>query len=169
MATSSRITTTHEGHLYEDQIRNYQRNARRKYMVQKTLRTITGNSKVQTLEQQINPDVQLRNSMAERANIAPAEVLYKSRNDEINHRVYIHRSEESMLILDDHQEDRALIQEASLQALERSGMRYIHLGIIQVRIQILHRTEEGTMALVVFRDTRWKGDQAIFATMEVDL
>ncbi|KAG6469878.1 hypothetical protein ZIOFF_070811 [Zingiber officinale] len=28
---------------------------------------------------------------------------------------------------------------------------------------------EGTMALVVFRDNRWQGDQAILATMEVDL
>ncbi|KAG6516457.1 hypothetical protein ZIOFF_026922 [Zingiber officinale] len=42
-------------------------------------------------------------------------------------------------------------------------------GVIQVRIQILHRQEEGTLALVVFRDNRWQGDQAIFATMEIDL
>ncbi|KAG6510393.1 hypothetical protein ZIOFF_028403 [Zingiber officinale] len=39
----------------------------------------------------------------------------------------------------------------------------------EVRIQILHRQQEGTMALVVFRDNRWQGDQAIIATMEVDL
>ncbi|KAG6534354.1 hypothetical protein ZIOFF_008240 [Zingiber officinale] len=31
------------------------------------------------------------------------------------------------------------------------------------------RQEEGTLALVVFRDNRWQGDQAIFATMEIDL
>ncbi|KAG6528595.1 hypothetical protein ZIOFF_010774 [Zingiber officinale] len=31
------------------------------------------------------------------------------------------------------------------------------------------RQEEGTLALIVFRDNRWQGDQAIFATMEVDL
>ncbi|KAG6533348.1 hypothetical protein ZIOFF_007215 [Zingiber officinale] len=43
------------------------------------------------------------------------------------------------------------------------------MGVIQVRIQILHRQEEGTLALVVFRDNRWQGDQAIFATMEIDM
>ncbi|KAG6493733.1 hypothetical protein ZIOFF_048734 [Zingiber officinale] len=48
-------------------------------------------------------------------------------------------------------------------------MRFLHMGVIQVRIQILHRQEEGTLALVVFRDNRWQGDQAIFATMEIDL
>ncbi|KAG6518358.1 hypothetical protein ZIOFF_021833 [Zingiber officinale] len=48
-------------------------------------------------------------------------------------------------------------------------MQYIHLGVLQVRIQILHRQREGTMALIVFRDNRWQGDQAILATMEVDL
>ncbi|KAG6511713.1 hypothetical protein ZIOFF_029790 [Zingiber officinale] len=31
------------------------------------------------------------------------------------------------------------------------------------------KQEEGTLALVVFRDNRWQGDQAIFATMEIDL
>ncbi|KAG6532210.1 hypothetical protein ZIOFF_006049 [Zingiber officinale] len=39
----------------------------------------------------------------------------------------------------------------------------------QVHSQILHRQEEGTLALIVFRDNRWQGDQAIFATMEIDL
>ncbi|KAG6510395.1 hypothetical protein ZIOFF_028405 [Zingiber officinale] len=29
--------------------------------------------------------------------------------------------------------------------------------------------EEGTLLLIIFRDNRWQGDQAIFATMEVDL
>ncbi|KAG6513952.1 hypothetical protein ZIOFF_024289 [Zingiber officinale] len=48
-------------------------------------------------------------------------------------------------------------------------MRFLHIGVIQVRVQILHRQEEGTMLLVVFRDNRWQGDQSIFATMEIDL
>ncbi|KAG6492706.1 hypothetical protein ZIOFF_047671 [Zingiber officinale] len=48
-------------------------------------------------------------------------------------------------------------------------MQYIHLGVLQVRVQILHRQREGTMALIVFRDNRWQGDQAILATMEADL
>ncbi|KAG6500563.1 hypothetical protein ZIOFF_040411 [Zingiber officinale] len=43
------------------------------------------------------------------------------------------------------------------------------MGVIQVRVQILHRQEEGTLLLIVFRDNKWQGDQAIFSTMEVDL
>lgn len=61
------------------------------------------------------------------------------------------------------------IQGESFNQLQRSRMQYIHLGILLVRIQTLHRQEEGTMALIVFRDNRWAGDQAILATMEVDL
>ncbi|KAG6489505.1 hypothetical protein ZIOFF_050776 [Zingiber officinale] len=53
--------------------------------------------------------------------------------------------------------------------LQRSGMRFIHMGVIQVRIQILHRQEEGTMTLILFGDNRWQGDRAILATMEIDL
>lgn len=48
-------------------------------------------------------------------------------------------------------------------------MQFIHIGLMQVRLQILHRRDEGTLALVIFRDNRWQGDQSIFATMEVDL
>ncbi|CAD5178852.1 unnamed protein product [Musa acuminata subsp. malaccensis] len=106
--------------------------------------------------------------MRERAAIAPAEVLYHSRRDDVHHRVYTHRSEEAMLVTN-NQEDRAFIQEQSFDQLIRSGMRYIHLGILQTRIQTLHRQEEGTLALLVFRDNRWADDRSIIATMEVDL
>ncbi|KAG6521641.1 hypothetical protein ZIOFF_018766 [Zingiber officinale] len=92
----------------------------------------------------------------------------QGRRDDIHHRVYMHRSEEAILVTT-NQVDRAFIQEESFHQLQRSGMRFIHMGIIQVRIQILHRQEEGTLLLVVFRDNRWQGDQAIFATMEIDL
>ncbi|KAG6510491.1 hypothetical protein ZIOFF_028515 [Zingiber officinale] len=107
--------------------------------------------------------------MQERASIVPAEVLYHSRRDDAHHRVYVHRSEEAILVTDNHQVDRNFIQEESFTHLQRSRMQYVHLGVLQVRIQILHRQYEGTMALVVFRDNRWQGDQAILATMEVDL
>ncbi|KAG6508481.1 hypothetical protein ZIOFF_033855 [Zingiber officinale] len=80
----------------------------------------------------------------------------------------MHRSEEAILVTT-NQVDRALIQPESFMQLQRSGMRFIHMGVIQVRVQILHRQEEGTLLLIVFRDNRWQGDQAIFATMEVDL
>ncbi|KAF3785196.1 Polyprotein P3 [Nymphaea thermarum] len=65
--------------------------------------------------------------------------------------------------------DRPFIQPESYQALNRSNFRFIHVGLAQVRLQILHRRDEGTQALVVFRDNRWQNDQAIFASMEVDL
>ncbi|KAG6506045.1 hypothetical protein ZIOFF_031360 [Zingiber officinale] len=104
----------------------------------------------------------------ERAAIVPAEVLYHSRRDDTHHRVYMHRSEEAMLVTS-NQVDRAFIQPESFIQLQRSGMRFLHMGVIQVRIQILHRQEEGTLALIIFRDNRWQGDQSIFATMEVDL
>ncbi|KAG6487514.1 hypothetical protein ZIOFF_056101 [Zingiber officinale] len=106
--------------------------------------------------------------MQERAAIVPAEVLYHSRRDDIHHRVYVHRAEEAILVTN-NQINRAFIQPESFEQLRRSGMQFMHMGIIQVQVQILHRREEGTLALIVFRDNRWQGDQAIFATMEVDL
>ncbi|KAG6470143.1 hypothetical protein ZIOFF_071200 [Zingiber officinale] len=165
------ITTTP---LFEDQIRGYRRNQRRLFNAQQAARRvgqalIGGTSTRHTLEQQIEPETQLQLSMQERTSIVPAEVLYHSRRDDAHHRVYVHRSEEAILVTDNHQVDRSFIQEESFSQLQRSGMQYIHLGVLQVRIQILHRQQEGTMALVVFRDNRWQGDQAIIATMEVDL
>ncbi|KAG6489983.1 hypothetical protein ZIOFF_051265 [Zingiber officinale] len=120
-------------------------------------------------EQQIEPEAQLQLSMQERASIVPTEVLYHSRRDDVHHRVYVHRSEEAILVTDNHQVDRSFIQEESFNQLRRSRMQYIHLGVLLVRIQILHRQREGTMTLIVFRDNRWLGDQAILTTMEVDL
>ncbi|KAG6502916.1 hypothetical protein ZIOFF_035205 [Zingiber officinale] len=167
------ITRTNENApLFEDQIRDYRQNQRRRYNMKRTIqrvsRRLTGGSYNHSLEQQMDPQAQLRLSMQERAAIVPAEVLYHSRRDDAHHRVYIHRSEEAMLVTK-NQIDRAFIQQESYAQLQRSGMRFLHMGVIQVRIQILHRQEEGTMALIVFRDNRWQGDQAIFATMEIDL
>ncbi|KAG6483951.1 hypothetical protein ZIOFF_060744 [Zingiber officinale] len=121
-----------------------------------------------SLEQQLDPQTQLRLSMQERAAIVPAEVLYHSRRDDVHHRVYVHRSEEAMLVTS-NQIDQAFIQPESYTQLQRSGMSFLHMGVIQVRVQILHCQEEGTLALIVFRDNRWQGDQVIFATMEIDL
>ncbi|KAG6485231.1 hypothetical protein ZIOFF_053764 [Zingiber officinale] len=165
-------TRTEGAPLFEDQVREYRQNQRRRYnaqrAVQRVARRITGGSYNNALEQQLDPQTQLRLSMQERASIVPAEVLYHSRRDDAHHRVYVHRSEEAVLVTS-NQVDRAFIQPESFNQLQRSGMRFLHMGVIQVRIQILHRQEEGTLALVVFRDNRWQGDQAIFATMEIDL
>ncbi|KAG6506308.1 hypothetical protein ZIOFF_031631 [Zingiber officinale] len=169
--TEQQVATTP---LFEDQIRSYRRNQRRLYNTQQAARRIgrqlTGGGTTRyTLEQQLEPEAQLQLSMQERASIVPAEVLYHSRRDDAHHRVYVHRSEEAILVTDNHQVDRNFIQEESFAHLQRSRMQYIHMGVLQVRIQILHKQYEGTMALVVFRDNRWQGDQAILATMEVDL
>ncbi|KAG6468081.1 hypothetical protein ZIOFF_072649 [Zingiber officinale] len=160
--------------LFEDQIRSYRRNQRRLYNTQQAARRlgrqlIGGTSSRYTLEQQLEPEAQLQLSMQERASIVPAEVLYHSRRDDAHHRVYVHRSEEVILVTDNHQVDRSFIQEESFMQLQRSHMQYIHLGVLQVCVQILHRQHEGTMTLIVLRDNRWQGDQAILATMEVDL
>ncbi|CDN68224.1 polyprotein [Grapevine Roditis leaf discoloration-associated virus] len=158
--------------LFEDQVRDYRRNQRRRFIAEQALRRtigkIRGRRYNQTLEQTIDPEEELSQSMQERANLVPAEVLYRTRRDNINHQVYNHRSEEAMLCVGE-QQDRSFIQPDSFQELQRSGMQFIHLGVLQVRIQILHRADEGTMALVVFRDNRWQGDQSIFAIAEVDL
>ncbi|KAG6499736.1 uncharacterized protein LOC121996478 isoform X2 [Zingiber officinale] len=172
VATNSR-TNTEGVSLFEDQVRNYRQNQRRRYMagraLQRMARRITGREPYEyTLEQQLDPQVQLRQSMQERAALVPAEVLYHSRRDDAHHSVYVHRSEEAILVTT-NQIDRSFIQEESFHQLQRSRMRFIHMGIIQVRVQILHRQEEGTLLLVVFRDNRWRGDQAIFAAMEIDL
>ncbi|KAG6537734.1 hypothetical protein ZIOFF_002830 [Zingiber officinale] len=166
------VTRPGEARVFEDQIREYRQAHRRRYNAQRAIQRvashITGRTYTRSLEQQMDPQVQLRLSMQERAAIVPAEVLYHSRRDDAHHRVYMHRSEEALLVTR-NQVDLSFIQPESYAQLQRSGMRFIHMGVIQVRIQILHRQEEGTLALVVFRDNRWQGDQAIFATMEIDL
>ncbi|KAG6505402.1 hypothetical protein ZIOFF_037758 [Zingiber officinale] len=166
------VTRPGEARVFEDQIREYRQAHRRRYnarrAIQRMASHITGRTYTRSLEQQMDPQVQLRLSMQERATIVPAEVLYHSRRDDAHHRVYMHRSEEALLVTR-NQADLSFIQPESYAQLQRSGLRFIHIGVIQVRIQILHRQEEGTLALVVFRDNRWQGDQAIFATMEIDL
>ncbi|KAG6470162.1 hypothetical protein ZIOFF_071219 [Zingiber officinale] len=75
-----------------------------------------------TLEQQIDPQIQLRLSMQERATIVPAKVLYHSRRDDAHHRVHVHRSEEAILVIDGNQLDRMFIQEGCYNQLQRSRM-----------------------------------------------
>ncbi|KAG6485641.1 hypothetical protein ZIOFF_054204 [Zingiber officinale] len=90
-----------------------------------------GSAPAHTLEQQIDPQEQLRLSMQERAALVPAEVLYHSRQDDAHHQVYIHRSEEAILVTEGNQIDRTFIQEGSFNQLQRSRMQYIHIGVPQ--------------------------------------
>ncbi|KAG6479306.1 hypothetical protein ZIOFF_062769 [Zingiber officinale] len=140
-----RVATTP---LFEDQIRNYRRNQRRLYNTQQAARRIgrqlTGGGTTRyTLEQQLEPEAQLQLSMQERASIVPGEIITK----------LIETSFKKKALL--------IYKEATCNTST--------WGVLQVRIQILHRQYEGTMVLVVIRDNRWQGDQAILATMEVDL
>nr|ACB87156.1 polyprotein [Citrus yellow mosaic virus] len=168
-ATTSRVEERDNTPLYDDQIRDYRQWQRRRHNMGRRWNQLIGRPYNQTLEQVVDPEVALQLSMQERARLVPAEVLYRSRSDDRHHQVYIHRSEEAILCVDGDQVDRLLIQPESAEQLNRSGMSFINMGIVQVRIQILHRQHEGTTALVVFRDNRWQGDQSIFATMELDL
>nr|ASV59777.1 polyprotein [Canna yellow mottle virus] len=176
---SGSTTTTGPGQpLVEDQIRDYRRAQRARYEAQRVARslgnigrTIVGRQpREHTLALLMDPDVELQRSMSERARTVPAEVLYMTRRDDIHHRVYHHRSEERMLVLANDQQDRTFIVQESYEALERAGFEYVHLGVMQVRFQILHRRFAGTLAFIVFRDTRWhEDDTSIIAAMEVDL
>ena len=126
-------TATPGAPLFEDQIREYRQDQRRNYVLQRrarnALQRLRGRpSPSNTLEQQLSPEVQLQLSMAERANIAPAEVLYRTRRDDAHHRVYVHRSEEAILCVGETQIERPFIQEESYEELRRSHMQYIHLG-----------------------------------------
>lgn len=157
-ASSSRQTQ------YDDQIREYRSTQRKLYNIQQKILKLKGRITrrpyQRTLEQEVRPEETLKLSMRRRARLVPAEVLYHDREDTTHHRVYHHRSEESIICLPQDQIDRSFIQPESADQLTRSGYSFIHIGIMQVRIQILHRQEEGTMAMIVFRDTRWEGDRS---------
>nr|WKY95835.1 polyprotein [Dioscorea bacilliform BL virus] len=157
----------------EDQIRDYRIGARRRYNMglgaQKLMKTLSlGKFYNPTLEQQIDPEKTLQLSSFQRASLVPAEILYHSRKDTVNHKVYTHWSEEADLIIN-NQYDSTFIKPESYLALQKSGMNFIHIGLMQVRIQVLHRQEAGTMAMIVFRDCSWKGKRSLIARMEIDL
>ena len=111
----------------EDQLIEYRNGQRRRYNAQRQLqrmgRIITrGSPRAHTLEQAMDPNVQLQLSMRQRAQTVPAEVLYRSIPNTIQHLVYNHRSEERMLVVRDDQINRLFIQRESYEQLQRSGM-----------------------------------------------
>ncbi|KAG6533223.1 hypothetical protein ZIOFF_007089 [Zingiber officinale] len=92
VTTLTRSIEAEEHPLFEDQVREYRQGQRRRYNAQRRLqritRSITGQGPFnQSLEQQLDPQVQLRLSMQERASIVPAEGVrgYEGwQNDEAN-------------------------------------------------------------------------------------
>ncbi|KAG6525878.1 hypothetical protein ZIOFF_015849 [Zingiber officinale] len=132
--TTEQLTTT--APMFEDQIREYRQNQRRLHNARRTTqrigRRLAGRTApVHTIEQQLDPQVELQASMTERASIVPAEILYHSRRDDEHYRVYIHRSEKPLLVINSSQVDKNFIQEESFHQLQRSRMQYIHIGILQ--------------------------------------
>ncbi|AAO21220.1 putative polyprotein [Badnavirus maculakalanchoes] len=178
----SRTETAEAGApLVDDQIREY-RSIRRTAYEARRRAGMAGRTMGRMLGQQpsnraapsiVNPDEELERSLTRRARTIPAEVLYLAQRREVDNRVYRNMTEERMLITDG-QQNRTFIRPESYSTLVASGYEYIHLGVLQVRIQTMHRAFAGTMALVVFRDTRWTRevsgeDRSIIAAMEVDL
>ncbi|RWW51745.1 hypothetical protein BHE74_00041886, partial [Ensete ventricosum] len=180
--SGSRTTTIAEPGtpLIDDQIREYRNSHRAAYEAQRLARQagnivgrIVGRQpREHTLSMVVNPNSELSRSLAHRARTVPAEVLYMTQREGPVNRVYRNRTEERMLVTN-NQQDRTFIYPESFEELMNAGFEYIHLGVLQVRLQIMHRTYAGTMALVVFRDTRWtRGgdeDRSIIAAMEADL
>uniref|UniRef100_A0A8F8XBN9 RNA-directed DNA polymerase n=1 Tax=Rubus yellow net virus TaxID=198310 RepID=A0A8F8XBN9_9VIRU len=152
----------------EDQIRGYRRSARIRHQAQQRLRRTFGRDFRNTIERQLDPDAELSLNRRRRANLGPAEVLYAHNGQEPVNRVYEHYSELSAHVVD-RQQDFRFIEEASYQRLTREGMQFIHVGMAMVRIQMLHRTDAGISALVVFRDTRWNDDRQVIGSMSVDM
>nr|AYD60109.1 ORF3 protein [Dioscorea bacilliform RT virus]AYD60112.1 ORF3 protein [Dioscorea bacilliform RT virus] len=158
---------------FDDQIRDYRLGARRRYNLQQGIKKMKnvlhlGTYNTPTLEQQVDPEKTLQLSAIKRASMVPAEILYHARPDTVNHKVYMHWSEEAALVVN-NQHDSTFIRPESYATLKKANMQFIHIGLMQVRIQVLHRLEAGTMALVVFRDCSWKGKRSTIARMEVDL
>ncbi|PKU80618.1 hypothetical protein MA16_Dca012375 [Dendrobium catenatum] len=151
----------------EDQIRGYRLRSRIAYELQ---RRLPRRHHYQTsLESQLDPEAELQLSQRKRANLVPAETLYEDGWTAQHHRVYQHYTEERVLALDEHQVNLPFIRQQSYQRLLHEGMQHIHLGLIMVRVQTLHRRDAGTTALIVLRDTRWRSDVSIIGTMEIDL
>ena len=165
---SGSITQT-EAPTQEDQVRGYQQLQRMRYNTTRGIQRRFGSRYDQTLESAISPERQLEISRDRRAQLVPAEVLYSSNRNTVQHRVYQHYSERCILVIEGRQVNLNLCNDQSYQQLRSSGLQHMHLGLFMIRIHALHRRGAGTMALVVFRDTRWGNSTSIIGTMEVDL
>lgn len=151
----------------QDQIRDYRRWQRLRHEWNR--RTRRNNRPGRALESALNPEAELEWSQRRRANMVPAETLYEAGWNTTNHRVYQHYSEQTVRVTDDHQESLPFINEVSYNQLQREQFSLMHTGLILVRLQVLHRREAGTMAMVALRQTNWQDDRAIIGAAEVDL
>ena len=152
----------------QDQIRDYRLGSRLRHQAQRILpRRSSGYRR--TLESEISPDAELNLSNYRRAQNVPAEVLYQVGWNQSRNRVYHHNSDERILVVGEQQLELPFITEESYNRLRQSGFQHLHIGMIMVRLNTLHRRNTGVNALVVLRDTRWLDDRSIISTMEMDL
>ena len=152
----------------QDQIRDYRLGSRIRHQAQRILPR-RNNGYRRTLESEISPDAELSLSNYRRAQNVPAEVLYQVGWNQSRNRVYQHNSDERILVVRNQQLELPFITEESYNRLRQSGFQHLHIGMIMVRLNTLHRRNAGVNALVVFRDTRWLDDRSIISTMEMDL
>lgn len=84
---STRQASSTSPAVQEDQIRDYRRSQRARFMAQHVANRLRPRRFQRTLESQINPDEQLAISQR-RADMVPAEVLYNTFADTVSHSVY---------------------------------------------------------------------------------
>ncbi|AEC49884.1 polyprotein [Banana streak UM virus] len=169
-------TVLEDGTVLSDQIRNYRNGQRALYEAQNIVarpnaifkRIFGGSETEKTLEMVMDVEAELEKSMKRRARAFPAEVVYSPRRDNKLHKVFQGRASQDLMVVDDNQMDMTFIKEETFEQLERAGLRYIHIGALQVRIQPLHQRWSGKMAFLAFQDTRSQ-PATIIAAMEVDL
>ena len=137
----------------QDQIRDYRLGSRIRHQAQRILPR-RNNGYRRTLESEISPDAELSLSNYRRAQNVPAEVLYQVGWNQSRNRVYQHNSDERILVVGNQQLELPFITEESYNRLRQTGFQHLHIGMIMVRLNTLHRRNAGVNALVVFRDTR---------------
>nr|AFO11492.1 polyprotein [Sugarcane bacilliform virus] len=175
---SGSSTILDDGAILDDQIREYRRAQHIKHNMQrivadplKWIRTEDENPREKTLEMVMNPEVELQKSLKKRAKAFPAEVIYAPRKDTIHHKVFVGKSSMDIMVIDDNQLDMSYIKEESFEKLDQAGLRYIHLGILAVRIQpntAPHSNWSGKLAFMVLRDVR-NSPPTTLGAMEIDL
>nr|AFO11495.1 polyprotein [Sugarcane bacilliform virus] len=168
-------TVLEDGAVLNDQIRDYRRSQHLKHELSKKtakalswVKTTDDNPREQTLEMVMSPEAELERSPKKRARAFPAEVIYSPRSDDIHHRVFVGSSSQDVMVVDDNQIDMTYIKEETFEKLEQAGFRYIHLGILAIRIQPLHTAWSGKLVFLVLRDVR-NNPPTTLGAMEVDL
>lgn len=128
-------------------------------------------SKKIILEQLVDPAQQLKTMQESKANLVPAEILYKHGFWETKAMVYQHRSEEIISCCSStKQVEMSFIAQESKHKLHEAGYPLIHIGLILIGIHSLHRNDYGSKVMVALVDSSDNiPDKATIGSMEVDM